>query len=127
MYRLKARRLNDGDWVPILAQPEICREYSQLVFVVFMELIGTIVLPIAITLTYSLVINSFLHPPKNFSDAIPLIILAAILGLPAVLILPTSREVSYVFWMLIYLLALPVWNFVLPLYALWHFQPPPLS
>ncbi|OAV90037.1 hypothetical protein PTTG_28452 [Puccinia triticina 1-1 BBBD Race 1] len=189
MYRLKARRLNDGDWDPILAQPEICREYSQSVvttlhqknllllgggttlmirtfparkmmfcpqakcctlvpdefavlvsqrrrwinstihnlmelvrgpnlcgtfcfsmqFFVFMELIGTIVLPIAITLTYSLVINSFLHPPKNFSDAIPLI-----LGLPGVLILATSREVSYVFWMLIYL-------FVLPLYAFWHF------
>ncbi|OAV93882.1 hypothetical protein PTTG_05022 [Puccinia triticina 1-1 BBBD Race 1] len=197
MYRLKARRLNDGDWVPILAQPEICREYSQSVvttlhqknllllgggplpddtddphlpraqddvlspgevsharpgrrrcwinstihnlmelvrvpnlcgtfcfsmqFVVFMELIGTIILPIAITLTYSLVINSFLHPPKSFSDAIPLILLAAILGLPAVLILATSREVSYVFWMLIYLIALPVWNFVLPLYAFWHF------
>ncbi|WAR59732.1 hypothetical protein PtB15_11B372 [Puccinia triticina] len=155
MYRLKARRLNDGDWVPILTQPKICRKYSQSVvttlhqqnllllgggttlmictflarkmmfcpqakcctlvpdefavlFFVFMELIGTIVLPIAITLTYSLVINSFLHPPKNFSDAIPLI-----LGLPAVLILATSREVSYVFWMLIYL-------FVLPLYAFWH-------
>ncbi|WAR56834.1 hypothetical protein PtB15_7B685 [Puccinia triticina] len=205
MYRLKARRLNDGDWVPILAQPEICREYSQSVvttlhqknllllgedrflttlmirtfparkmmfcpqakcrtlvpdefavlvsqrrrwinstihnlmelvrvpnlcgtfcfsmqFVVFMELIGTIVLPIAITLTYSLVINSILHPPKNFSDAIPLILLAAILGLPAVLILATSRKVSYVFWMLIYLIALPVWNFVLPLYAFWHFD-----
>ncbi|WAR64060.1 hypothetical protein PtB15_16B219 [Puccinia triticina] len=174
MYRLKARRLNDGDWVPILAQPEICREYSQSVmmfcpqakcrtlvpdefavlvsqrrcwinstihnlmelvrvpnlcgtfcfsmqFVVFMELIGTIILPIAITLTYSLVINSFLHPPKSFSDAIPLILLASILGLPAVLILATSREVSYVFWMLIYLIALPVWNFVLPLYAFWHF------
>jgi len=27
-----------------------------------------------------------------------------------------------VFWMLIYLLALPIWNFVLPLYAFWHFD-----
>ncbi|KAA1069369.1 Chitin synthase, class 1 [Puccinia graminis f. sp. tritici] len=203
MYRLKAQRMNDGDWVPILAQPEICREYSQSIvttlhqknllllgedrflttlmifparkmmfcpqakcrtlvpdefavlvsqrrrwinstihnlmelvrvpnlcgtfcfsmqFVVFMELMGTIVLPIAITLTYSLIINSILHPPKNFSDAIPLILLAAILGLPAILILATSRKVSYVFWMLIYLIALPVWNFVLPLYAFWHFD-----
>ncbi|KAH9454559.1 hypothetical protein MJO28_007558 [Puccinia striiformis f. sp. tritici] len=205
MYRLKARRLNDGDWVPILSQPEICREYSQSIvttlhqknllllgedrflttlmirtfparkmmfcpqakcrtlvpdefavlvsqrrrwinstihnlmelvrvpnlcgtfcfsmqFVVFMELMGTVVLPIAITLTYSLIINSILHPPKNFSDAIPLILLAAILGLPAILILATSRKISYVFWMLIYLIALPVWNFVLPLYAFWHFD-----
>ncbi|KAI8460902.1 chitin synthase [Phakopsora pachyrhizi] len=205
MYRLKARRSNDGDWVPILSQPEICREYSQstvltlhqknllllgedrflttlmirtfpsrkmmfcpqarcrtivpdefsvlvsqrrrwinstihnlmelvrvpnlcgtfcfsMQFVVFMELMGTIVLPIAITLTYSLIINSIIHPPQNFADAIPLILLAAILGLPAVLILVTSRKISYVFWMLVYLIALPVWNFVLPLYAFWHFD-----
>ncbi|EGG12793.1 family 2 glycosyltransferase [Melampsora larici-populina 98AG31] len=205
MYRLKARRSNESDWIPILSQPEICREYSQstvttlhqknllllgedrflttlmirtfpsrkmmfcpqakcrtvvpeefkvllsqrrrwinstihnlmelvrvpnlcgtfcfsMQFVVFMELTGTIVLPIAISLTYSLVINSIINPPRNFADAIPLILLAAILGLPAILILMTSRNISYVLWMLIYLVALPVWNFVLPLYAFWHFD-----
>jgi chitin synthase len=30
--------------------------------------------------------------------------------------------VIYVFWMLIYILALPVWNLVLPVYAFWHFD-----
>lgn len=29
MYRLKARKLNDSDWVPILTQSEITREYNQ--------------------------------------------------------------------------------------------------
>ena len=29
MYRLKARKANDSDWVPILAQSEIIKEYSQ--------------------------------------------------------------------------------------------------
>ena len=29
MYRLKARKANDSDWVPVLVQSEICREYSQ--------------------------------------------------------------------------------------------------
>ena len=25
-------------------------------------------------------------------------------------------------WLIIYLLSLPIWNFVLPLYAFWHFD-----
>ncbi|KAI0344638.1 hypothetical protein BDW22DRAFT_1391487 [Trametopsis cervina] len=91
-------------------------------FVVFMDLLGTVVLPIAITLTYTLIVDMALHPPKTFEEAIPLMLLVAVLGLPAVLILITTRKVVYVFWMLIYLLALPVWNLVLPVYAFWHFD-----
>ena len=91
-------------------------------FVVFMDLLGTVVLPIAITLTYALIVGIALKPPKSFEEAIPLMLLVAVLGLPAVLILITTRKVVYVFWMLIYLLALPIWNFVLPLYAFWHFD-----
>lgn len=29
MYRLKARKENDGDWFPVLVQPQIVSEYSQ--------------------------------------------------------------------------------------------------
>ncbi|CAL1707963.1 unnamed protein product [Somion occarium] len=91
-------------------------------FVVFMDLLGTVVLPIAISLTYMLIVGMALSPPHNFEEAIPLLLLIAVLGLPAVLILITTRKVVYVFWMLIYLLALPVWNFILPVYAFWHFD-----
>jgi chitin synthase len=91
-------------------------------FVVFMDLLGTVVLPIAIALTYALVIGMAITPPKNFEEAIPLMLLIAVLGLPAILILITTRKVVYVFWMLIYLLALPIWNFILPVYAFWHFD-----
>jgi chitin synthase len=45
-----------------------------------------------------------------------------ILGLPAVLIVLTAHRWSYVFWMLIYLLSLPIWNLVLPSYAFWKFD-----
>ncbi|WOO84845.1 Chitin synthase 1 [Vanrija pseudolonga] len=205
MYRIKARKDGDDDWVPILVKPEIVREYSQsdvhtlhqknllllgedrflstillrtfpnrhnvflpqarcrtiapdtfsvllsqrrrwinstvhnlmelvlvrnlcgtfcfsMQFVVFMDLVGTVVLPIAITLTGALIINSCITPPKSFSEAIPLMLLAAVLGLPAFLILITTRKVVYVFWMFAYLLALPVWNFILPVYSFWHFD-----
>jgi chitin synthase len=91
-------------------------------FVVFMDLLGTATLPVAIALTYSLAVSMILSPPNTFEKAIPLILLMAVIGLPAVLILITTRKVVYVFWMLIYLVALPIWNFVLPVYSFWHFD-----
>ena len=205
MYRLKARKLSDYDWVPLIVHPDIVREYSQsevftlhqknllllgedrflttillrtfpnrkmifcpqakcrtgapdtfsvllsqrrrwinstihnlmelvkvrnlcgtfcfsMQFVVFMDLLGTVVLPIAICLTYVLVVSMAINPPNTFDKAIPLLLLLAVIGLPGVLILITTFKVVYVFWMLIYLLALPIWNFVLPVYAFWHFD-----
>ncbi|RPA89606.1 chitin synthase [Choiromyces venosus 120613-1] len=88
-------------------------------FVVFIELIGTLVLPAAITFTFYLIIISFVKKPVPI---IPLVLLALILGLPAVLIVLTAHRWSYVLWMLIYLLSLPVWNLILPAYAFWKFD-----
>jgi len=205
MYRLKARKANEDDWVPLLVKPEIVREYSQsevttlhqknllllgedrflttillrtfpnrkmmfcpqakcrtvapdafavllsqrrrwinstihnlmelvrvrnlcgtfcfsMQFVVFMDLLGTVVLPVAISLTYALVVSMVLDPPNTFEKAIPLMLLVAVIGLPAVLILITTRKIVYVFWMFVYLAALPIWNFVLPVYSFWHFD-----
>lgn len=205
MFRLKARKANADDWVPLIIKPEIVREYSQsevttlhqknllllgedrflttillrtfpnrkmmflpqarcrtvvpdtfsvllsqrrrwinstvhnlmelilvrnlcgtfcfsMQFVVFMDLLGTVVLPVAIILTYMLVAGMVLEPPETFQETIPLLLLCSVLGLPAVLILITTRKVVYVFWMFIYLLALPVWNLILPVYAFWHFD-----
>jgi len=48
--------------------------------------------------------------------------LFAVLGLPAVLIIITTRKVIYCAWMIVYLLSLPVWNLLLPVYAYWHFD-----
>ncbi|KAI9893441.1 MAG: Chitin synthase, class 3 [Vezdaea aestivalis] len=88
-------------------------------FVVFIELIGTLVLPAAITFTFYLIIISIVRKPV---PVIPLVLLALILGLPAVLIVLTAHRWSYVFWMLIYLISLPIWNFILPMYAYWKFD-----
>ncbi|KHJ30897.1 putative glycosyltransferase family 2 protein [Erysiphe necator] len=88
-------------------------------FVVAIELIGTLVLPAAISFTIYVVIISIIHSPPQI---IPLVLLALILGLPGVLIVLTAHRLSYVIWMLIYLLSLPIWNFVLPTYAFWKFD-----
>lgn len=88
-------------------------------FIVFVELIGTLVLPAAIAFTFYVVIISIVNSPPQI---IPLVLLGLILGLPAVLIIVTAHSWSYVVWMLIYLVSLPIWNFVLPTYAFWKFD-----
>ncbi|KAI9094831.1 Chs3 chitin synthase [Phlyctochytrium arcticum] len=88
-------------------------------FVIFMELIGSIILPAATGFTIYLIVNTIVSHNPQFA---PLLMLAAILGLPAVLILLTIRRVIYLFWFGIYLIALPMWQVVLPLYAFWHFD-----
>ncbi|KAF8923683.1 family 2 glycosyltransferase [Dissophora ornata] len=95
-------------------------------FVIFMELVGTVVLPAAISFTIYLVTISIYkavtNDPKIPNTTVPLLLLAAILGLPAVLIVMTSRKMVYVGWMMVYLGSIFVWNFVLPSYAYWHFD-----
>ncbi|KAL4068959.1 glycosyltransferase family 2 protein [Scleroderma yunnanense] len=89
-------------------------------FVVGMELMGTLVLPAAISFTLYLIIVSII--PGGANTTIPLTLLAIILGLPGLLIVITSRKIAYVGWMLVYLLSLPIWNGLLPAYAFWHFD-----
>ncbi|KIW04043.1 uncharacterized protein PV09_04865 [Verruconis gallopava] len=92
-------------------------------FVVFVELLGTLVLPAAISFTIYLVAISIRAAVEHTeAPVIPLILLALILGLPAVLIVLTAHRWSYVAWMFVYLLSLPIWNFVLPTYAYWKFD-----
>lgn len=89
-------------------------------FVIFLELVGTVVLPAAICFTIYLIVSSIV---SSDPQVLPLLMLAAILGLPGLLILITTpRKVVYVLWMFVYLLSLPIWNFVLPTYAFWHFD-----
>lgn len=88
-------------------------------FVVFIELVGTLILPAAISFTIYVIIIAIVKKP---TPVLSLILLALILGLPGVLIVVTASRWSYILWMLIYLLSLPIWNFVLPAYAYWKFD-----
>ncbi|KAF2716758.1 glycosyltransferase family 2 protein [Polychaeton citri CBS 116435] len=92
-------------------------------FVVFIELVGTLVLPAAISFTiYVVALGIKAAVTHTTAPTIPLVLLALILGLPGFLIVLTAHRVSYVGWMFVYLLSLPVWNLVLPIYAFWHFD-----
>ncbi|KAF7720825.1 hypothetical protein EC973_005992 [Apophysomyces ossiformis] len=91
-------------------------------FVVMMDLIGTLTLPVAIVLTVVLIANMAQTKITSFSVAVPLILLIIVLFSPAFLIAITTKKWVYLTWMLVYLIALPVWNLILPVYAFWHFD-----
>jgi chitin synthase len=86
---------------------------------VFVELVGTCVLPAAIAFTIYVIAIAIVRRPLPL---IPIVLLALILGLPAVLIVLTAKRWSYVGWMLVYLSSLLIWNFVLPIYSYWNFD-----
>ncbi|KAJ1926503.1 hypothetical protein IWQ60_003746 [Tieghemiomyces parasiticus] len=91
-------------------------------FVVFLDLTGTLVLPVAIVMTFVLIVQLFRTTYTSFAAYLPLLMLICVLFLPGILILITTRKWIYLAWMFVYLLALPIWNFVLPVYAYWHFD-----
>ncbi|GAA5947879.1 hypothetical protein JCM3765_001125 [Sporobolomyces pararoseus] len=103
----------------LIVVPDLCGVFCfSMRFVIFMELAGTLVLPAAIAFTGYLIIIAII--PGTVKPTVSLILLALILGIPAVLIVVTSRRFAYLGWMLIYLCSLPIWNFVLPAYAFLH-------
>ncbi|GAA5858466.1 hypothetical protein JCM1840_001219 [Sporobolomyces johnsonii] len=103
----------------LIVVPDLCGVFCfSMRFVIFMELAGTLVLPAAIAFTLYLIIIAII--PGTVKPVVSLILLALILGIPAVLIVVTSRRFAYLGWMLIYLCSLPIWNFVLPAYAFLH-------
>lgn len=88
-------------------------------FVIFIELVGTLVLPAAISFTIYVIIVAIISKPTPIMS---LVLLAVIFGLPGCLIVITISSMSYIIYFFIYLIALPIWNFVLPSYAYWKFD-----
>lgn len=86
-------------------------------FVVFMDLLTTIVQPVTIAyLVYLIVLvisKTTIVPLTSF------IMLAAIYGLQAIIFI-AHRKWEMIGWMLLYICAVPVYSFGLPLYSFWH-------
>lgn len=88
-------------------------------FVIGIELVGTLVLPLAICFTIYVIIVAIVSKP---TPTMTLILLAIILGLPGLIVVITATRWSYLMWMAIYIIALPIWNGLLPTYAYWKFD-----
>lgn len=86
-------------------------------FVVFLDLLSTLVQPVTPAyLVYLIVIvirNTSVIPVTAF------IMLGAIYGLQAIIFI-VRRKWEMVGWMILYILAIPVFSFGLPLYSFWH-------
>ncbi|KAF2010309.1 glycosyltransferase family 2 protein [Aaosphaeria arxii CBS 175.79] len=85
-------------------------------FVVFIDLIGTLMLP---SMCGYLVYLIYLVASKTGQfPLISIIMLAAVYGLQAIIFL-IKRQWQHIGWMIIYILAFPIFSLVLPLYSFW--------
>ena len=86
-------------------------------FIVFVDLLSTVVQPVTVAyigyLIYLVVSKTTVVPVTAF------VLLGAIYGLQAVIFI-LRRKWEMVGWMILYILAIPVFSFGLPLYAFWH-------
>ncbi|KAJ2703145.1 ATP-dependent RNA helicase [Coemansia sp. IMI 209128] len=87
-------------------------------FLVLMDLLGNVVLPSSVIFFYYLIVAECIGSPVG----LPLLLMALTFVLQGVMILLTTQRVAYIYWMVIYILAIPVWNFVMPVYAFWRFD-----
>jgi len=86
-------------------------------FIVFIDLLSTIVQPVTVAYLVYLIVSVVRSPSK-----IPLfafIILGAIYGLQAIIFI-LRRKWEMIGWMILYILAIPVFSLGLPLYSFWH-------
>ena len=86
-------------------------------FIVFIDLLSTVVQPVLVVYIVYLIVLLATH-----ATVVPLtafILLGAIYGLQAIIFI-LRRKWEMVGWMIIYILATPVFALGLPLYAFWH-------
>ncbi|KAI1083650.1 glycosyltransferase family 2 protein [Whalleya microplaca] len=86
-------------------------------FIVFLDLMSTVVQPVVIAyIVYLIVLVA------TASTVVPItafIMLGVIYGLQAIIFI-LRRKWEMIGWMILYILAIPVFSFGLPLYAFWH-------
>ncbi|KAL7785983.1 glycosyltransferase family 2 protein [Trichoderma ceciliae] len=86
-------------------------------FVVFIDLLSTVVQPVTIAYIVYLIVRVVQNP--GVVPVTAFILLGAIYGLQAIIFI-LRRKWEMVGWMILYILAIPVFSFGLPLYAFWH-------
>ncbi|CAG8549614.1 9528_t:CDS:2 [Diversispora eburnea] len=88
-------------------------------FVVFIDLFGTLILPS--TTIYIVYLIWAVASERQALPTIALIMLAAVYGLQAIIFI-LKQQWQHIGWMIIYLLAFPLFSFFIPIYSFWHFD-----
>ena len=86
-------------------------------FVVFVDLMSTVVQPV--TVAYIAYLIALVAIKTTVVPITAFILLGAIYGLQAIIFI-VRRKWEMVGWMILYILAIPVFSFGLPLYAFWN-------
>ncbi|PHH71051.1 hypothetical protein CDD82_6767 [Ophiocordyceps australis] len=86
-------------------------------FIVFIDLLSTVVQPV--TIAYIVYLIVLVATKKTVVPLTAFVLLGAIYGLQAIIFI-LRRKWEMVGWMVLYVLAIPVFSFGLPLYAFWH-------
>jgi len=86
-------------------------------FVVFLDLLSTVVLPVTVFYIVYMIVKCVLYP--DTITWVSFLLIGVVYGLQAFIFI-VRRKWEMVGWMIIYILALPVFSLGLPLYAFWH-------
>ncbi|PHH86483.1 hypothetical protein CDD83_10194 [Cordyceps sp. RAO-2017] len=86
-------------------------------FIVFVDLLSTVVQPV--TIAYIVYLIVLVATRTTVVPITAFVLLGVIYGLQAIIFI-LRRKWEMVGWMVLYVLAIPVFSFGLPLYAFWH-------
>jgi len=86
-------------------------------FVVFIDLLSTLVQPVTVAYIVYLIYMCVSNP--NTIPITAFILLGAIYGLQAIIFM-LRRKWEMIGWMILYIVAIPVFSLALPLYSFWH-------
>ncbi|RMZ79476.1 hypothetical protein DV738_g3338, partial [Chaetothyriales sp. CBS 135597] len=135
MYRIKAPKGGQNYWVPILANPDVVERYSENVVDTLHK--KNLLLLGEDRYLSTLMLKTF---PKRKQVFVPQAVCKTTVPEQFSVLLSQRRRWinstvhnlmelilvrdlwSYILWMLIYILSLPIWNFVLPINAYWKFD-----
>lgn len=85
-------------------------------FVVILDLFGTLILPA--TLAYVVYLIYVVASKTGPLPLVSLIMIAAVYGLQAIIFI-VKRQWQHIGWMVIYIMAYPIWSLILPVYSFW--------
>ncbi|KAA8571215.1 hypothetical protein EYC84_000551 [Monilinia fructicola] len=86
-------------------------------FIVMIDLVSTLVQPVTVAYIVYLIVLVIESP--SYVPITAFVLLAAIYGLQAIIFI-VRRKWEMIGWMILYILAIPVYSLCLPLYSFWH-------
>lgn len=87
-------------------------------FVIFLDLFSTIILPSTVLYMAFLTLKAI---QNHISAKISIIMLCSVYGLQTIVFM-LKKQWQHVGWMLIYIMAIPIFGFFIPIYSFWHFD-----